>query len=84
MRFTGKDRERGIQARQLLENEMFNECFDMQIEAITKQWQTETDPATRERLWYLLQGTEGAKDVLKSFIGKGSAAEKELAKKVKQ
>lgn len=84
MKFTGKDRERGIKARQLLENDLLNECFDLLIDSTIKQWQSETDPEVRERLWYIVKGTENARELLKGFIGIGSAAEKQIAKQAKK
>jgi hypothetical protein len=79
-----KDQDKGVKAKQLLDNEIFQECFDLQIKTITDQWQSENDPQVRERLWYLLQGTEGAKEVLKAIVGKGVAADKAIAQEAKK
>lgn len=42
------------------------------------------DKDKREVLWYTLQGTESAKEMLQSFVGKGSAAAKALAEQRKK
>ena len=74
---------RGVEAKQLLENKIFNEAFDAQVAFLTEMWKSEMDKGQREVLWYTLQGTESAKEMLQSFIGKGSAAAKALAERKK-
>lgn len=73
-------RERGQKARAIVESELFNDAFDLQVKTLHEQWATEPDSQTRDRLWFMLQGTKNAKEVLKRILGDGKDAEREIKK----
>lgn len=80
-----RDRDRAAKAKNLLDNELFNEAFDTAESAIMRLWQDPTTkPETRESLWHQLQGLNNVKGLLTHLIMKGKMAEKAIQKELKK
>ena len=72
------DRRRGDLARQILENEIFqNACEDLE-QAIFDEWKISDDVDVRESLWIMLQIVPRFQSVFISAVSNGAVASKEL------
>lgn len=77
--------DKGLKAKQLLENETLQEAFAAQEQAIINQWKSSEGetPAFREGLWLQLQGVKRAKECLEHTLGTGKDAERKLVEQHK-
>lgn len=73
--------ERGIKAKQLLDNQLLAEAFEQVGQDILSQWTYSKDPQEREQLWGQYHGLEAVKECLMHYAIMGKAAQKELERK---
>lgn len=78
-----RKRERGIEARALVENPTLNAAFAAVEAAILSQWRMSapSDAAQRERLWQMLAVLLQARAMLDEFILTGRIASEQLNQK---
>jgi hypothetical protein len=69
---------RAARAKALLNDEMLKECLDRLESVITADWQNAKETATREHLWFELQGLRGFRQLLTNMISGGALAQREL------
>ena len=72
------DRRKGDLARQILENEIFQNAFEDLEQAIFDEWKTSDDVDVRESLWLMLQIVPRFQSVFISAVSNGAVATKEL------
>tara|TARA_Y100001963_G_C6574228_1_gene350360 strand:- start:324 stop:572 length:249 start_codon:yes stop_codon:yes gene_type:complete len=72
------DRRRGDLARQILENEIFQNAFEDLEQAIFDEWKVSDDVDVRESLWLMLQIVPRFQSVFISAVSNGAVASKEL------
>lgn len=72
------DRRRGDLARQILENEIFQNAFEDLEQAIFDEWKISDDVDVRESLWLMLQIVPRFQSVFISAVSNGAVASKEL------
>ena len=72
------DRRKGDLARQILENEIFQNAFEDLEQAIFDEWKISDDVDVRESLWLMLQIVPRFQSVFISAVSNGAVASKEL------
>lgn len=78
--------ERGNRAKQILNDDVYQESFEQQEKDIIKLWKESVneDAEFRERLWYQYQGLIGAQEHLKRILGEGKSAETRIRKDIRK
>jgi hypothetical protein len=72
------DRRRGDRARQVLENELFQESFEIMEQAIFEEWKYTADEKKREALWIMIQMMPRFEAVFVAAVNNGVVASGEL------
>jgi len=72
------DRRRGDRARQVLENELFQESFEIMEQAIFEEWKYTADEKKREALWIMIQMMPCFEAVFVAAVNNGVVASGEL------
>jgi hypothetical protein len=76
-----KDMARAVQAKVLLDNELFAESFDALLTEDRKAWEEDTgarDSDARERLWLAIQVLKKVRTHLTGIVAGGTFAQREL------
>lgn len=73
-----KDAERGRLAREVLENEIYQEAYGLIEQGIIKRWRDARDETERERLHMLLLNLDKVKQVMEGVLTSGEVALKKL------
>ena len=73
--------KRGIQAKQLLDNQLLADVFEQVGQDILSQWTYSKDPQEREQLWGQYHGLEAVKECIMHFVITGKSAQKEIERK---
>ena len=77
------EKQRAWKAKELLENELFNEAFDLIQDGILKQWEAAParDLEGKEHLWQLYKVSVKYKSIINGYIQAGEFAEAQLRQK---
>lgn len=74
--------ERGGRAKEILDNPIFNEAFELLEKEITEQWQQSParDSEGREKLFLMIGLTRKLKEIIVSTLETGKLADLELTR----
>jgi len=73
-----QDRQRGIQAAAILNDDVFQAAFKQVEEKIFSDWKITTDTEQREQLWLMMRLLDQLEATLGSAIANGEIATHEL------
>tara|TARA_X000001382_G_scaffold66502_2_gene46194 strand:- start:3003 stop:3266 length:264 start_codon:yes stop_codon:yes gene_type:complete len=73
-----QDRHKGSLARQIIDNQVFQDAFKTMENNLFDEWKVCQDQTQREAVWIMFQMMPKFQSILEATIGNGAVASKQL------